>query len=343
MSRQFRPLSWSIPVGMWAGTRVAISVWFVLAAVVLCLQLQSLWLGLMATGVLVVSVLLHEMAHVWVARGTGGWCDDILVWPLGGLVTAHHQGLTRRPQVLTALAGPAVHALVCLVTGMTVWRAGLLSEALNPLSGWPTVTLAGGVDAVRSVIVLLFTINWALLVINLLPVHPFDGGRVLESMLSEWLVEETAADLYLRLGALLGVALLAAGMLADQPLWHGTWLVGLGAVVLVLNLEEIAGRRAVDDLETALLEYELALDDEVEEYEPIETQEGLLERWRQRREESRVQEEQGRQQEVEHQVDLLLKKIHQNGFEGLSEDEKRQLRQASRQYRQRTPRPEETV
>ena len=56
-----------------------------------------------------------------------------------------------------------------------------------------------------------------------------------------------------------------------------------------------------------------------------------------------MQEEQGRQQEVEHQVDLLLKKIHQNGFEGLSEDEKRQLRQASRQYRQRTPRPEETV
>jgi Zn-dependent protease len=327
---------------MWAGTRVAISVWFVLAAVVLCLQLQSLWLGLMATGVLVVSVLLHEMAHVWVARGTGGWCDDILAWPLGGLVAAQPE-LTRRSQVLTALAGPAVHALVCLVTGVTVWRAGLLPEALNPLSGWPTVGLSGGVDAVRSVIVLLFTINWALLVINLLPVHPFDGGRVLESMLSEWLVEETAADLYLRLGALLGVALLAAGMLADQPLWHGTWLVGLGAVVLVLNLEEIAGRRAVDDLETALLEYELALDDEVEEYEPIETQEGLLERWRQRREESRVQEEQGRQQEVEHQVDLLLKKIHQNGFEGLSEDEKRQLRQASRQYRQRTPRPEETV
>jgi len=342
MSRQFRPLSWSIPVGMWAGTRVAISVWFVLAAVVLCLQLQSLWLGLMATGVLVASVLLHEMAHVWVARGTGGWCDDILAWPLGGLVAAEPE-LTRRSQVLTALAGPAVHALVCLVTGMTVWRAGLLPEALNPLLGWPTVTLAGGVDAVRSVIVLLFTINWALLVINLLPVHPFDGGRVLESMLSEWLVEETAADLYLRLGALLGVALLAAGMLADQPLWHGTWLVGLGAVVLVLNLEEIAGRRAVDDLETALLEYELALDDEVEEYEPIETQEGLLERWQQRREESREQEEQDRQQEVEHQVDALLKKIHRSGFEGLSEDEKRQLRQASRQYRQRTPRPEETV
>jgi hypothetical protein len=132
-------------------------------------------------------------------------------------------------------------------------------------------------------------------------------------------------------------------MLVDQPLWHGTWLVGLGAVVLVLNLEEISLRRAVDDLETALLEYDLALDDVIEEYEPNETQDELLERWRQRREESRVQEERDRQREVEHRVDVLLKKIHQCGFEGLSEDEKRQLRQASRQYRERTPRPEETV
>ena len=60
MSRQFRPLSWSIPVGTWAGTRVALSVWFVLVAVVLCLQLESPWLGMLATGVLCVSVLLRN-------------------------------------------------------------------------------------------------------------------------------------------------------------------------------------------------------------------------------------------------------------------------------------------
>jgi len=40
---------------------------------------------------------------------------------------------------------------------------------------------------------------------------------------------------------------------------------------------------------------------------------------------------------------VLLKKVHRSGFDGLSEDEKRQLRKASRQYRDRTPRPEETV
>jgi len=341
MSRQFRPLSWSIPVGTWAGTRVALSVWFVLVAVVLCLQLESPWLGMLATGVLCVSVLLHEIAHVWVARNTGGWCDEILAWPLGGLV-APQPVLTRRSQVLTSLAGPAVHVVICLVTGVAVWRAGLLEDALNPLSGWPALSLSGGIDVLHSLLVLVFTINWALLLVNLLPVHPFDGGRILEWMLSEWLVDEAAVDLYLRLGALVGVSLFGAGMLADQTGWHGTWVVVLGGTVLVLNLQEIAGRRAVDDLETALLEYELELNDVVDEFEVIESEEGLLDRWRQRRDESRLREEE-RQQEVDRRVDMLLKKVHHSGFDGLSEEEKRQLRKASRQYRDRAPRPEETV
>tara|TARA_B110000014_G_scaffold75064_1_gene51260 strand:- start:121 stop:483 length:363 start_codon:yes stop_codon:yes gene_type:complete len=120
-------------------------------------------------------------------------------------------------------------------------------------------------------------------------------------------------------------------------------MVGLGAVVLVFNLEELSSRRAVDELETALLEYELAIEDVVDELEPVDPDAGLLERWRQRRVENEVQEEESRQQEVEQQVDGLLKKVHNDGFDGLSEAEKQQLRQASQQYRERSPRPEETV
>ncbi len=342
MSGQFRVMSWSIALGEWSGTRIRFSVWFVLAGAVLCLQLSSVSLGLMATAILCFSVLLHEMSHVLVARGTGGLCDEILAWPLGGLLfpSPHY---TRRAQVLTALAGPAVHLLVCLVTGITVWRAGLIEGALNPLSGWPALSVSTAIDVVRSVIVMCFVINWALLVINLLPVHPFDGGRVLECLLSEWLVEETATDLYLRLGALSGVACLVSGMLADQPGWHGTWVVALGAVVLVLNLDEISSRRASDELESTLLEYELALDDVVEEFEPMEDDEGVLERWRQHREVSGAEQERDRQREFEREVDMLLKKIHGCGFNGLSEDEQRQLLRASRQYRDRTGRSEEAV
>ncbi len=342
MSRQFRPLAWSVPVGTWSGTRVAVSVWFVLAAAVLCRQLESWSLGLLATLVLCISVLLHEIAHVWVARATGGWGDEILAWPLGGLTFAQPT-LTRRGQVLTALAGPGVHALVCIVTGWAVWHAGLLPDALNPFSNWPTMTLTGGIGVAQTVIVLLFTINWALLLVNLLPVHPFDCGHLLEWTLSDNLAEETAVDLFLRLGALVGVGLVVTGMVVDQTGWHGTWVVGLGAVVLVLNLDEIAGRRAVDELETALLDYELSLDEVVEEYASIETEAGLLERWRQRQEDTRLVEEQERQREVERRVDALLKKVHHCGFEGLNDDEKRQLRQASHQYRERETRPGETV
>ncbi len=342
MSNQFRPFAWSIPIGEWAGTRVALSVWFAAAAVVFCLQLGAVSLGLLAATVLLVSVLLHEVAHVWVARETGGWCNEIVVWPLGGLV-APQPILTRRSQVLTALAGPAVHATVCLLTGVTAWRAGVLDDSLDPFSNWPAVTLAGSGETLKTIVILVFTINWALLLVNLLPVHPFDAGRVLEWMLSEWLAEDAATNLFLRLGVLVGVVLFLAGLLGDQPAWHGTWLVGLGAVVLVFNLEELSSRRAVDELETALLAYELAVEDVTDEFEPVEPAAGPLELWRQRRVETEVEKERARQQEVEQQVDGLLKKVHNSGFDGLSDAEKQLLRQASQQYRERSPRPEETV
>ncbi|HAB14298.1 MAG TPA: hypothetical protein DCE47_21650 [Planctomycetaceae bacterium] len=344
MSRHFRPLVWSIPIGTWSGIRVSVSVWFLLAVAVLCGQLEGWSLGLLATMVLFISVLLHEIARVWVARVTGGWGDEILAWPLGGLAFVQ-PAMTTRGQVLAALAGPGVHALVCVVTGAAVWRAGLMPAALVPFSGWPTMTLAGGAGLAQAVILMLFTVNWALLLINLLPVHPFDVGRLLEWTLSDYLSKETAADLFLRLGALVGVGLVATGMLVDQPGWHGTWVVGLGAVILVLNLDEIASRRAVDELETALLDYELSLDEVVENYASIESEDGVGEPWGHQQNEMRLAEEQEeeRQREVEQRVDVLLKKVHRCGFDALNDDEKRQLRQASHQYRDRATRPGETV
>ena len=344
MSRQFRPLAWAIPIGTWSGTRVAVSVWFVLAVAVLFRQLEGWWLGLLGTMVLAVSVLLHEIARVWVARATGGWGDEILAWPLGSLAVIQ-PAITTRGQVLTALAGPGVHAAFCVVTVAAVWQAGLMPGILIPFSVWPNMTLTGGVGLVQAVMVMLFTVNWLLLLVNLLPVHPFDCGRLLEWTLSDYLSEETAADVFLKLGALVGVVLFATGMLVDQPDWHGTWVVGLGAVVLVVNLDEIASRRAVDELETALLDYELSLDYVVENYSSLEPEDGAGEHWGHPRDEMRLAEEreEERHREVEQRVDVLLKKVHRCGFDALNDDEKQQLRQASHQYRDRATRPGETV
>jgi len=337
-------LAWAIPIGTWSGTRVAVSVWFVLAAAVLFRQLEGWWLGLLGTMVLAVSVLLHEIARVWVARATGGWGDEILAWPLGSLAVIQ-PSVTTRGQVLTALAGPGVHAAFCVVTVAAVWQAGLMPGILIPFSVWPNMTLTGGVGLVQAVMVMLFTVNWLLLLVNLLPVHPFDCGRLLEWTLSDYLSEETAADVFLKLGALVGVVLFATGMLVDQPDWHGTWVVGLGAVVLVVNLDEIASRRAVDELETALLDYELSLDDVVENYSSLEPGNGDGEHWGHPRDEMRLAEEreEERHREVEQRVDVLLKKVHRCGFDALNDDEKQQLRQASHQYRDRATRPGETV
>ena len=343
MHSRFSPLTWSFPWGIWWGTRVRVSVFFPLLFVVLCLQLTTWQHGLLVGLLVVLSTVLHEAAHVWSARSTGGWADEILIWPLGGLIFVQPSPRCR-DRVMTAAAGPLVNAVICLVTGVTVWRAGLLWESMNVFNGLPTVELfAGPTELLQGTVILLFFVNWLLLLINLLPVYPFDGGRILQAVLSEWLLVETRTAVYVRIGAVVGCGVLVMGLLIDSPELHGTWIVCLGAVILVLNLQEAAHMRAVDDLEEALLEYELSLDysDDLEEWNAASP--GMLERWRLRREETRVHRQEEHHREVAEQVDKLLEKVHLLGLDALTPEEKCQLKEASQSFRDRVTRSGETT
>lgn len=343
MHSRFSPLMWSFPGGTWFQIRLRISVLFPILVLVLCLQLATWQHGLLVGLLVAISVVLHEAAHVWSARATGGWADEVLIWPLGGLVFV--QPAPRcRDRVITATAGPLVNIVICLATGVTVWRAGLFWKAINPFNGVPDVELfSGTTELLRGTIIMLFFVNWLLLLVNLLPVYPFDGGRALQAVLSEWLLAETRTAVYVRIGAVVGGGVLITGLLLDSPQLHGTWIVCVGAVILVLNLQEAAHMRAVDDLEEALLEYELSLDysDDLGEWDA--TAPGMLERWRLRREESRAHRQEEHHRGLAEQVDRLLEKVHVSGLDALSAEEKRQLKEASQAFRDRVTRSGETT
>ena len=87
-------LSWNINLGRWAGLRVRLHVLFlVLVIVVLHLASRSgdpdlTWYALIGTAILLASVLLHELGHAYAARRLGGRADQIMLWPLGGLIPA---------------------------------------------------------------------------------------------------------------------------------------------------------------------------------------------------------------------------------------------------------------
>jgi stage IV sporulation protein FB len=117
-------------------------------------------------------ILLHEFGHVLMARRFGIPTPDILLSPIGGLARLARMPEEPRQELLVALAGPAVTVAIALA----LWGVLRLDQgqmdllAFDPARG----ELLGD----------LLRVNLALLVFNLIPAFPMDGGRVLRALLA---------------------------------------------------------------------------------------------------------------------------------------------------------------
>src|SRR5215213_6052115 len=121
-------------------------------------------------------VLLHEFGHSLVAIRLGTEVQDITLLPIGGL--ARMKSLPERPidEVKVAVAGPLVNVVLAPVFfGLALLFGGSISVPTDILSG---------VGSLSEVFVALGTINVALVVFNLIPAFPMDGGRVLRAVLA---------------------------------------------------------------------------------------------------------------------------------------------------------------
>ncbi len=125
-------------------------------------------------------VLLHEFGHCFAARWVGGSADDIVMHPLGGLAMA---SAPRRPwpQFLTVAGGPAVNVVICLICGIVLYL-GYGYVPWNPFR----FASPGAFESWLSwgqYVHWVYQVSWLLLLFNLLPVFPLDGGQLLQTML----------------------------------------------------------------------------------------------------------------------------------------------------------------
>ena len=155
-------------------------------------------------------VLLHEFGHALACRQVGGHADRIVLWPLGGV--AYVQPPQRPGATLWSIAaGPLVNvalapALFLLIRLMRV--SGVLSPASNMFRLLEAIAF----------------INVGLLIFNLLPIYPLDGGQIVRSLL--WFVVGRAWSLTVAtvLG-FLGVAGLVLLALVSRSVWLGVMSV----------------------------------------------------------------------------------------------------------------------
>ena len=150
-------------------------------------------------------VLLHEFGHALACRQVGGRADRIVLWPLGGV--AYVDPPPRPGATLWSIAaGPLVN--VALIPILFFFMQA--QSAVSPAAGSDIYRLAANV----------FWINKWLLIFNILPIYPLDGGQILRSLL--WFVLGRARSLMVAtvLG-LVGVAGFVALAFFERDLWLG--------------------------------------------------------------------------------------------------------------------------
>lgn len=178
------PFGGSFRIGRMFDIEIRVHFLFVIFVVFRLLQAgDSMWFAAIFLSLLFGTVLLHEFGHCFGARSVGGYADNILMWPLGGL--AYCDAPQRPwPQFVTVAAGPAVNVAFCLLTGGYIFfyfENPIPILFHNPLTGFPEVTSLGG--DFDFVILLVYEVNLLLLVFNMLPIFPMDGGRLFQIML----------------------------------------------------------------------------------------------------------------------------------------------------------------
>ena len=172
--------------------------------------------GVLGTAAFVVallgSIVLHELGHSLMARRYGIETADITLYLIGGVARLERMPRSSGPELLIALAGPAVNFAIVGVLG------GLLA-ALDVL-GLPS----------SGFLWIVLYLNLGLGAFNLLPVFPMDGGRVFRAMLSGWLGRAQATEVAVALGRGLaivgGILFLMNGMYQSLLLVLFVYLAG---------------------------------------------------------------------------------------------------------------------
>ncbi|HWJ42173.1 MAG TPA: site-2 protease family protein [Solirubrobacterales bacterium] len=176
------------------------------------------------------SILLHEFGHAIVAMRNGIGITGIQLWIFGGMARMDREADSPGTEMKVALAGPAVTAAIAIVL------AAVGTAAAGPSGFWEAVVLEtrSDVSGPMALVAWLVTINILILVFNLLPAYPMDGGRVARAI-AWWRTgnRNSATRFAANLGRVFGYLFIGLGLAwaFSGNLFGGVWLALVGMVI----------------------------------------------------------------------------------------------------------------
>jgi Zn-dependent protease len=229
------------------------------------------------------SILLHELGHAWVATRNRIPIAGIDLWLFGGIAKLTRDSPSPGVEFRVAIAGPIVTLFIATACTLIGIGAGGTDDYLDAMGGDPQ-QLA---DGFLALLAFLTTINLALLIFNLIPAFPLDGGRVARAIAWKITGDRTRATnftaligrgfSYVLIG--LGVAMLGGVVVPGLGggFLGGIWLIFLGmflgqaakgAAYQTALLSKIEGVRVADvmDDEPVAVPGDLTIEQALHEY-----------------------------------------------------------------------------
>jgi Zn-dependent protease len=328
LMRVLRVLSKTFAIGDFFGVHVRM--YWVAAIIVPLLfwcwapgtALMAFALALAWSALLFVVVWSHEMGHI-----VAGWrlrirTDLITLSPLGGIAHMNAPAATPRGELLVALAGPAVHLLWLAV----FWPLSLLFDRVVPFDF---------ASALGTSVHYVVYLNVGLLLFNLIPFFPLDGGRCLRALLA-MRVHPNRATMWATTVGIAGGALLMVFALTQPRLESSVlFVIGLSCILASLNERRVA-KHAYIYGHTARQPWESDPDAWKRGAGPVAEPKrggGAIRRWWHARREKRAAVRAARDRDLERQVDQILDRVHKVGMTGLSGRERAVLKRASQRRR----------
>ncbi|OQW64635.1 MAG: hypothetical protein BVN29_12550 [Nitrospira sp. ST-bin5] len=187
-------------------------------------QAEHYAVGILTSLLFFSSILLHELAHSFVALAKGIPVRAITLFVFGGVAQIGREPDRPMTEFQIAIAGPIASALLAVGFGAMANLAGDEFERISALAGW------------------LSSINLMLALFNLVPGFPLDGGRIFRALL--WRVTgnlATATRIAAGTGQTVGYAFILVGIwtMFTVSWFNGLWLVFIGWFLLSAAQESV--------------------------------------------------------------------------------------------------------
>lgn len=194
-----------------------------------------------------VCVVLHELGHALTAKRFGINTKKITLLPIGGVASLERIPESPRQELLVTLAGPLVNVVIAILLYFIVPVQDYLhlnfTEAFEVLMTY----------SFKNLLFYLFLVNVGLVISNIIPAFPMDGGRILRALLAMQMNRVKATQIASSIGQFIAVFFLLVGLLFNPFLIIIALFIFLGAYAenqMVQNLALLKGHNVNDAMIT---------------------------------------------------------------------------------------------